>query len=339
MFDVDSKSLRLLVAACELRNMKAAAAQEHLEPSAISKRIAQLEDRLGTPLLLRGRRGVEPTPAGLAMLEHARNVLFTLDRMRSDAEAFAGGIRGQVTVAASASAIAEALPDDVAAFMRIPEHREIRVVVEERFSQDVVRLVRDGVAALGVCWDTAQLDGLEQHPYRTDELALAMATDHPLATKHRVRYVEALRYEHVGLPPATAAHAMLARAAAQAGGQINYRAIVSTFDASLRVVAAGLAISVIPRAVVEKARALGVVTVGLAEPWAKRQFVICSRHEATLPPSALRLRDFLRERAKAAVEPEAPIHMRNSKARRRSRRGKSAVDFPDDGPPPGNLAG
>jgi DNA-binding transcriptional LysR family regulator len=321
MFDVDSRSLRLLVAACELRNMKAAAAQEHLEPSAVSKRIAQLEDRLGTPLLQRGRRGIEPTPAGLAMLEHARNVLFTVDRMRSDAEAFAGGIRGQVTVAASASAIAESLPDDMAAFMRIPTYREIRVVVEERFSQDVVRLVRDGVAALGVCWDTAPLEGLEQHPYRTDELALAMAADHPLAAKGRVRYAEALRYEHVGLPPATAAHAMLARAAAQVGGQINYRAIVSTFDASLRVVAAGLAISVIPRAVVERTRADGVVTVGLDEPWARRRFVICSRHEATLPPAASRLRDFLRERAQEAGEPVVAMGVGTSRVRSRSTRG------------------
>ena len=108
-----------------------------------------------------------------------------------------------------------------------------------------------------------------------------------------MRFVDTLGYEHVGLPPATAAHTMLARAAARAGSQVNYRAIVSTFDASLRVVSAGLAISVIPRAVVERARATGVVAVTLAEPWAKRQFSICSRDEATLPPSASRLREFL----------------------------------------------
>ena len=52
--------------------MKAAAEQEHIEPSAISKRIAQLEAALGTRLLHRVARGVQPTPAGLALLEHAR---------------------------------------------------------------------------------------------------------------------------------------------------------------------------------------------------------------------------------------------------------------------------
>jgi Bacterial regulatory helix-turn-helix protein, lysR family len=42
------KSLRLLVAVCDLGNIKQAAAQEHIEPSAISKRVARLEHVLGT---------------------------------------------------------------------------------------------------------------------------------------------------------------------------------------------------------------------------------------------------------------------------------------------------
>lgn len=318
MLDIDAKSLRLFVAVCELGNMKEAAAQEHLEPSAISKRIAQLEQRLGTTLLVRGRRGVEPTPAGVAMLEHARNVLFTVDRMRADAEAFAGGLRGQVTLAASPSAIAQSLPDDLAAFMREPAYREIRVVVEERVSRDVVRLVRDGGAALGVCWDTSDTRGIERLPYRTDELAFAVPAGHPLAAKRRARLVDTLGYEFVGLPPATAAHTMLTRAAARAGGQLKYRAIVSTFDASLRVVAAGLAISVIPRAVVERARAEGVSLVTLDERWAKRRFAICSRDEAALAPAAARLREFLQARADdTTTSPPSPPprHARTSRTK------------------------
>ena len=63
MKNVDLKTLQLLVAVCDHGNIKRAAAQEHIEPSAISKRIAQLEEALGTPLLVRERRGVTPTPA------------------------------------------------------------------------------------------------------------------------------------------------------------------------------------------------------------------------------------------------------------------------------------
>src|SRR5436190_10423357 len=109
--DIDLKTLRLFVAVADCRSMARAAEQEHIEPSAISKRIAQLEDDLGVELLLRGRRGVQTTPAGLALLEHARTVLFTLDRIAADAASFTGGVEGHVRLIATASAIAEALLD------------------------------------------------------------------------------------------------------------------------------------------------------------------------------------------------------------------------------------
>ena len=96
MRDIDIKTLRLFVAVCDHANMARAAEREHIEPSAISKRIAQFEGDLGTPLLLRSRRGVQPTPAGLTVLEHARNVLFTLDRIATDAATFSTGVKGYV---------------------------------------------------------------------------------------------------------------------------------------------------------------------------------------------------------------------------------------------------
>src|SRR6187549_2721358 len=127
MKNVDLKTLQLLVAVCDHGNIKRAAEQEHIEPSAISKRIAQLEEALGTPLLVRERRGVTPTPAGLTVLEHARTMMFTMDRLENDVASFSAGAKGHVLMLASASAIAESLLDDVAAFMREPAHRNIKV--------------------------------------------------------------------------------------------------------------------------------------------------------------------------------------------------------------------
>ena len=168
---------------CDHQNIKAAAEQEHIEPSAISKRIAQLEAALGTRLLVRARRGVQPTPAGLALLEHARTLLFTVERIEVDVAAFGAGIKGHVRLLASASAIAESLLDDIAAFMRDRANRNIQVDIEERTSSDLVRIVREGSAALGVCWDSVDFQGLEHVPYRSDELAVVVHAEHPLAAR------------------------------------------------------------------------------------------------------------------------------------------------------------
>ncbi|MFT4067959.1 LysR family transcriptional regulator [Paraburkholderia sp.] len=294
MRDIDLKTLRLFVAVCDHRNIARAAQEAHIEPSAISKRIAQLESDLGVPLLSRSRRGVEPTGAGSALLEHARSILFTIERIESDVAAFGGGLRGRVSICASASAIAEALLDDIATFMREPGNANIRVDVEERLSSDLVRQLREGAASVGVCWDNVNLQGLQHIPYRRDQLALAVHPDHPLAHEPVLSFDQTLQYEHVGLLPTTAVHTMLQRAAASAGKTLSYRVIVSSFDAALRVVAAGLGISVIPVEVAETYRpVLGIKVIRLADDWAERRFVVCFRSLESLQPAAQRLVKYL----------------------------------------------
>jgi DNA-binding transcriptional LysR family regulator len=298
MQDLDLKSLRLLVAVCDSQNIKLAAQQEHIEPSAISKRMAQLEAVLKTPLLVRGRRGVQPTPAGLALLEHARNVLHTMERIEADVASFNRGIKGHVRMVASMSAIGESLLDDVAEFMRDDAHRNIQVDIEERFSKDLVRVVGDGAASLGVCWDNLDFQGLERMPYRSDELVLAVHPNHPLAGRAKLRFEQTLEYEHVGLSPSTAVYSMLQRAAARTGRVISYRVVVTNFDAALRVVEADLGISVLPRQIATRAHREGRLRViALADAWASRRFAICFRDKRTLQPAAAQMVEFLASKA------------------------------------------
>ena len=93
---IDLTTLRYLVAVCDLQNIARAADQEHIAPSAISKRIAALEATLGVPLLIRTRRGVAQTPACEALLERARTILYEAAQIESDMNAFGGGLQGQL---------------------------------------------------------------------------------------------------------------------------------------------------------------------------------------------------------------------------------------------------
>jgi DNA-binding transcriptional LysR family regulator len=287
MRDLNLTSLRLFVAVCETRNIARAAQQQALVGSAISKRLAALEDSVGTPLLLRRRRGVEPTPAGETLLEHAREMLANLARIERDMAAYAAGVRGQVRILATASAIAESLADDVATFLKQPAHQDIRVDIEERVSTGVVAGVREGHAAVGLCWDAADFAGLHTRPWRSDQLSVVMPKTHPLASHPQLWLAQTLDEEHVNLPPSSAVQLMLQRAAALAGGQLRCRVVVATFDAALRVVRAGLAISVLPAELARPyADVFGLQIVPLADPWARRRFAIASRGDDTLTPAA-----------------------------------------------------
>jgi DNA-binding transcriptional LysR family regulator len=285
--DLDLTSLRLFVSVCETGNIARAGERASIVGSAISKRLAQLEDQLGTPLLVRKRHGVVPTAAGLTLLEHARHMLDSAARIESDMQNYAAGARGQVRVFASVSAMTESLADDVAAFLQLPAHRNIQVDMEERVSPEIVRGVREGHASLGVCWDAADLGALHSRPYRTDRLSIVVPPGHPLAARKSLRFVDTLDYEHVSLPVNSAVQVMLARVAAQAGRTIRHRVVVNNFEAALRVVRAGLAISLVPQEVTElQVAAYGLRVIPLREPWAQRRFIVCFRDPNSLTPAA-----------------------------------------------------
>jgi DNA-binding transcriptional LysR family regulator len=303
MRDLDLTSLRLFVAVCESRNIARAAEQQAMVGSAISKRLSALEHAVGTSLLVRRRRGVEPTPAGETLLEHARVVLARLALVERDMAAYAAGVRGHVRVLATRSAIAESLADDVASFLKLAAHRDIRVDIEEAVSTQVLRGVREGSAALGVCWDAADLRGLQTRPWRDDRLAVVMPAGHALAGHAQLSFAQTLPYEQVGLPPESAVQVMQQRAAALLGQSVRHRMVTATFDAALRVVRAQLAIAILPGELATPyASAFGLKVTPLTDDWARRRFALCCREESSLTPAARLLLEHLSAAAASTAQ-------------------------------------
>ena len=295
----DPVTLRLFVAVCEERSIARAAEREAIVASAVSKRIGAVEREIGAPLLVRRRRGIEPTAAGEALLRQARDVLGVMARMHAELSEFSTGVRGNVRVVASVSVLAEALPDDIGAFLT--RWQDVRVSLDERMSHEVVRDVREGAADLGVLWDAADLEGLASSPYRSDHLCVAVPPTHAYACRRSLAFADTLDEVSIGVAPGGLMDTLLKRQAAIAGRSLACRIQVSSLDAACRIVAAGLGIAVLPReATAPHAGASRVVMVPLADPWAARRFVVCTRPDRPLPAAARLLVAHLGAHARAA---------------------------------------
>ncbi|HEU5293685.1 MAG TPA: LysR substrate-binding domain-containing protein [Burkholderiaceae bacterium] len=299
---LDPVTLRLFVTVCEERNIARAAAREAIVASAVSKRIAALELTVGTALLVRGRRGIVPTAAGEALLRRSHELLGSMERLHAELSEFAGGAHGSVRVVASLSVLAEQLPDDIASFLA--RYQAVRVSLDERVSPEVVRSVREGAADLGVLWDAIDLGGLHSVPYRFDHLCVVMHPSHRLARRKRLRFVDTFGETTIGVAPGGTMDAMLRRQAALLGHTLAYRIQVSSLDAACRIVGAGLGVAVLPgEATAPHVSASGLAMLPLAEPWAVRRFVICSRGDSALSATARLLIDHLRALAKHGAPP------------------------------------
>jgi len=86
---IDPVTLKLFIAVVEEASIARAAGREHITPSAVSKRLADLERIMHVPLLERHRRGVRPSKAGEALLRHSRRMLHDLEQLEVEMDEFA----------------------------------------------------------------------------------------------------------------------------------------------------------------------------------------------------------------------------------------------------------
>jgi DNA-binding transcriptional LysR family regulator len=305
---IDLTSLQLFVAVCEAGSIGKAAEREFIAPSAVSKRLSDLEAALDTALLYRHARGVDLTPAGQSLLHHARSLLFGLEKMQGELSEYADGVRGHVRVHASISAIVQFLPEDLGTFVR--RHPEVKVDLEEHLSSEVMRAVQEGAADLGICNVSAvTLSGaaLQRRPYRTDRLVLVVPATHALAGLPAVAFADTLDFDHVGLHANSSIALASQQAAAAVARPIRLRIRVTGLDAMCRMIDNGLGVGVMPeRAFTLMSGAGALRAVPLTDAWATRAIELVARDFDTLPVTARALVDHLHAHAAPAPSAESP---------------------------------
>jgi DNA-binding transcriptional LysR family regulator len=290
----DISSLALFIRVAELRSITKAARAGHIALAALSRRIAQLEDQFGVQLLHRSARGVELTPAGTALLFHAQQMMAKVDAMRAEISDYSKGAKGLVRIQANASALAQYLPGDLAAFAAA--HAAIKLALGEERSSAIVDAVRSGATDVGIVMEGAEANGLQLFDYRTDTLCVVVPRKHALRAR-ALAFAKLLDHDFVGLESNTVISRLMLEEAGRAGKPLRLRVQVKSFDVLARMVQAGLGIGVLPEAAAAAfARPMGLRLIALTDPWATRKMFVCVRQYALLPAPARQLVDHLTQR-------------------------------------------
>lgn len=242
-------TLKMFLTVSRTGSIAQASEAENVAASAISKRISDLEDQIGTQLFYRQTRGVELTPAGHQLARHSSNILQLVDKMDSQMLDFASGAKGSVRIAANTSAITQFLPEDLASF--VEEYPEVRIDLSELTSDEILSAVRDGFADLGIFSGMVEEPELEILTYRRDTLVLVMGQDHSFRPTKPVKFEEFAMLDMVGLQAGSSLQAFLEARATEANMLLRTRVETLSFDGVRRMVEAGLGVAVLPLGAVE----------------------------------------------------------------------------------------
>ncbi|MFJ4112872.1 LysR family transcriptional regulator [Pseudomonas sp. NPDC089758] len=266
----------------ECGNITAGARCSHLSLPAASARIRAMEASLGTALLERNRRGVQPTPAGQALLQHARLIGQQVERLQFELGQYAQGQQGQVRLLCNTAALTEYLPEQLAGYLA--ENPGVSVDVQEMPSLRIVQSISQGMADVGIISTAAPSTHLQTLPFRDDPLVLITPLAHPLSSEPAPSFIGSLAHGHVGLGANSALALYLEEQALREGRRMHVRVRAEGFDGVIRMVAGGAGVGVVPLAAVKRWEGvLPLHWVALREDWANRRLLLCARDFAGLP--------------------------------------------------------
>jgi DNA-binding transcriptional LysR family regulator len=276
---MELRQLEYLAAVVSHGSFGRAAQAIYVTQSALSQQVSRLEDELGLTLLYRGPKGVEPTPAGLEFLDHARAILGRVSEARAMVDDHLGAIRGVARVVAT-SYDARELPEALASFHRV--HPQVQLAFQHAAAAQIVEQLATGavdVAVLAVDGSGPKLpDHISSQILVEEPLCLLTARGDQLSPT-----IDDLRGRSVIMPGrGTALRGLLDDAFAQVGFSPLPRFETNDPAMILQLVGAGLGVSIVPSSWVPD-DGQAVTAVELADPLPAYRVALLATTQPRIP--------------------------------------------------------
>jgi DNA-binding transcriptional LysR family regulator len=289
------RDLHVLSAVVQCGSMAKAAQHLAVSQPVVSAAIADLEDVIGERLLDRGRRGVEPTIYGRALLKHGTVAFDALKQGVQEIEFLADSTVGELRIGCPEWIAAGLLPVVIDRLLR--KHRKVVFRVDQTITATRnFRELRERSLDLVLGWGAPPFAEADLHVdvLYEDRWCVVAGARSPWCRRKKIDLAE-LMDEPWQLSPLN--ELQLAEAFQASGLKVLQPQVISySYHLRGRLLATGRYLSVVPRSLLrfsDLRAALKVLPVKL--PIESRPVAIFTLKDRTLPPVAGRFIDCARE--------------------------------------------
>ena len=164
----------------------------HITPSALTRKVQEFEQELGTAVFERVTQGMRLTSAGELLVRHARDQAADLERVRSQIADLSGVRRGHVRVACSQAFVDNVVPDEIDRYRR--QHPLVSFEVQARDHSHAVAALIEHRADVALILQPPPMPELQAMFSCQQPLCALMGAGHPLAQPGPVRLRDCLRF-------------------------------------------------------------------------------------------------------------------------------------------------
>lgn len=225
--------------------------QLFLTQPAISKRVAALEEELGTPLFDRLGRQVSLTEAGRALLPRARSILLQLEDSRRAISNLSGRVAGSLCIGTSHHIGLHRLPPVLKRF--IQQYPAVELDIRFMDSEEACRAVEHGDLELGIVTLPLQpVANLATHVIWPDPLSLVISHQHPLKQISEIDIAALAKYPAILPSHGTYTREVIEEAFRPAGLKLKIGMSTNYLETIKMLVMVGLGWSVLPNTMLSK---------------------------------------------------------------------------------------
>jgi DNA-binding transcriptional LysR family regulator len=298
---MELRQLSYFVMVTEEQNFTRAAERARIAQPAISQQIQRLERQLGEPLFDRTQRGARLTPAGQALLPHARAALTAAQQGQQAIAALRGLITGRLTL----GTVQHGPPGLAAALGQFRrEHPGVDISVREAHTGPLLAALGEGeldLAFIGMGSSQRLPAGLQGETVATEPVVLAVHREHPLADRDSVPLSWLRDEPMVTLAEGSGQRVMLGDAARAAGFTPHIVAETSQLSLLTELAINAIGAAIVPQSATRPSPQLAIVRI--SRPKMEHRLILTWR-ETPLPPAA---REFLATARACLIAPPSAI--------------------------------
>lgn len=183
---MDTRLLEYFLAVAKYGNITRASEQLHVTQPTISRQLMDLEEALGTPLLIRGKRQVTLTEAGILFQQRAEEIISLMEKTMRDVIDQDDLLGGTVTLGCVESCVSRMLPKVLAGFSA--RYPKVKYEIYSADGDDIREKLDQGELDFGILVEpveTAKYDFFRLPYWET--WGVVMRKDDPLAQKESLQ--------------------------------------------------------------------------------------------------------------------------------------------------------
>ena len=265
--------MQVFYTVAKLLSFTKAAETLHMTQPAVTFQIRQLEEHFNTRLFDRTHNRVSLTETGRAAYKYAEQIFELYAEMESSVKEVTGDLSGVLTIGASTTIAEYVLPTILGGFSS--KYPEINLRLNVSNTDGIVSMVENSMIDLGVVEGPVMNKNLQVELYKVDELVLICSLDHKLAQNSSISLSDVIEFPFISREEGSGTREIILSFLGEAGldkNNLNITMELGSPESIKRAVEAGMGLSVMSRAAIEKEMALKTLTCVSFEPKLQRDF-------------------------------------------------------------------